>query len=252
MTHFSMMWGDVEDPGASRDTKANADFIAAGMAECEGRIIGGIYGNEGSLARIIGGDMRFAGWPYWRASDDGVPDVNNVSFNGLVVSVEQWSLERNWNGVGVDLCARRNAAGEVEYGVDFANFAGHPAWTWFDDLWNDPNFPIRFIIVGDQFPVVAKVQIANAEATGHPFDFQLYTYFNMPGGQFYAGRDGAQQMREALDSMGVPQREQPAPEQPAPATPPVASGTPAIPVIAVRAALDSAIEQAQEARRLVG
>lgn len=100
MTLFSKMWIDIEDPHASPDTVANAAFIQAGVAQCARRIFSGIYGNEGSLQRIIGDYMGFAGYPYDRASGDGVPDVNNVPVNGMTVTYEQFSLDRQWNGHG--------------------------------------------------------------------------------------------------------------------------------------------------------
>lgn len=202
-----MMWADIEDPGAGSDLAANAAFIQAGLDECAGRTYSGVYGNEGSIQRIIG-NYPLSGYPYWRASGDGVADANDVPTNGMTVSVEQFSLDRSWNGHAVDINVRRNAQGEREFGVDLSNFSEVPDAAWFAALWHDAHFPITFIVFGDQKPFVARAQVANAEATGLRFDFQLYTYFNMPGGEFYSGRDGAQQMRDALDQMGVPQRNQ--------------------------------------------
>jgi len=203
MTLFSKMWIDIEDPHASPDTAANAAFIQAGVDQCARRIFSGIYGNEGSLQRIIGDYMGFAGYPYDRASGDGVPDVNNVPVNGMTVTYEQFSLDRQWNGHAVDIQVRRNDDGSLEYGVDLSNFTGVPDAAWFEGLWSDANFPIRFIIFGDQMPFVTRAQVANAEATGRAFDCQLYTYINMPGGDYYSGRDAAQQVDDALDQMGV-------------------------------------------------
>ncbi len=205
MTQFSLMWGDVEDLGAGSDLAANAAFVQAGLDECAGRIASGLYGNEGSLQRIVG-NYQFPGYPYDRASADGVPDANNVQTNGMDVTYEQFSLDRQWNGVAVDIQVRKLADGALEYGVDLSNFSGVPSAAWFAGLFDDANYPVRFIIFGDQMPFVTRAQVANAEAAGRAFDYQLYTYFNFPGGQFYAGRDGAQQMRDALDQMGVPQR----------------------------------------------
>ncbi len=240
MTAFSKMWIDIEDPGASADKDANAAFIQPGIDQCERRIFSGIYGNEGSLQRIVG-DHDYTGYPYMRASADGTPDVNDVPTNGMHITYEQWRLDVVWNGHVIDAVARRKDDGTIEYGWDMSNFTGVPEAAWFQQMWDDTGFPMRFIIFGDQMPFITRAQVANAEATALPWDFQLYTYIDMPGGEYYSGRDAAQQVDDALDQMGVPEA------APAPGVP--GGGIPTIPI---QAELDQVIAHATEAKRLVG
>lgn len=259
MPRFTLMWGDVEDPGFGPDLLRNARFIQAGLDQCTRRIPSGVYGNEGSLQRIVG-DYPFPNYPYFRASDDGVPDVNNVPTNGMNVAYEQFALDRDWNGHKVDIVVRRDAQGNAEYGIDISNWTGVPVAQWFIDLWNDANIPIRFVIFGDQMPYVTRAQVANCEASGLPFEFQLYTYFNAEGGEYYSGRDGAQQVDDALDQMGVPEAQdvtQPSNASAPPSEAPVHADD--VPLIAIRtelrlalSSIDGASTQVGEALRLAG
>jgi hypothetical protein len=201
VTTFTMHWNDIEDPKASLDREANVAFVQASLDVCAGRIRSGLYGNVSTIPRILGTTRQFAQYPFWNADGIGYPEVRPVGFNGLTATYDQYALDVLLNGVAVDIDCRLTDHG-TEYGFDLSNYSGVPSSAWFMDRWEEG---YRFVVFGTQRPTVALQQVASMEATGLPFDPQLYTYLNFPGGDFYSGLDGAAQVTRALDAMGVPQ-----------------------------------------------
>lgn len=216
----TLMWIDLEDPKASTDKKANAAFAKKGFDVCSGRIFSGCYANETSLDNTVGEELQLPGYPYFRASGDGVADVNDVPRNGMHVTYEQFRLDVMWDGHKVDIDCRRLPDGTIEYGIDMSNWTEMPPVQWFVDRWNDANLPIRFVIFGDQMPYITAAQMANCAATGLDFEAQLYTYINFPGGDYYSGLDAGEQVTRAMDALGVPPAQ---PENPNPTPTPQAS-----------------------------